>query len=115
MEPLRIAFLGAGQRASYLAPGLRDADEVFRIADRDGLRVEVAEQVHRRPEEQTKLAPIEAGVFGRIHSSFNDFVGHGYHGVRVMRSYLGFDAKPVRSDGQRTGRFATIARKRRTR
>ena len=82
-----------------IAHDLRDADEIIRVADRDGLRVEVAEQFHRRPDEQIKLALITAGVFGRIHSSFNDVVGHGYHGVSVMRSYLGFDAKPVRVVG----------------
>jgi hypothetical protein len=30
-----------------------------------------------------------------VHTSFNDFAGHGYHGVSVMRSYLGFDVRPV--------------------
>ncbi len=61
--------------------------------------MEVAEQFHRRPMEQIKLKLIAAGVFGRIYSSFNDFAGHGYHGVSVMRSYLGFDAVPVRVIG----------------
>jgi len=42
---------------------------------------------------------IAAGIFGRVYSSFNDFAGHGYHGVSVMRSYLGFDARPIRVTG----------------
>lgn len=39
------------------------------------------------------------GVFGEVFSSFNDFAGHGYHGVSVMRSYLGFDRRPLRAVG----------------
>ena len=46
-----------------------------------------------------KLRLIEAGVFGRVYVSFNDFAGHGYHGISVMRSYLGFDARPVQVTG----------------
>jgi len=60
---------------------------------------EVSEQFHRRPLEQIKLKLIESGLFGRVHTAFNDFAGHGYHGVSVMRSYLGFDARPVRLTG----------------
>ncbi|MFW5684141.1 MAG: Gfo/Idh/MocA family oxidoreductase [Spirochaetota bacterium] len=82
-----------------IAHDLSEADEVIRVATENKVHVEVAEQFHRRPTEQIKLKLIEAGVFGRIYSSFNDFVGHGYHGVSVMRSYLGFDALPVRVTG----------------
>lgn len=53
----------------------------------------------RRPLEQIKLKLIASGLFGRVHTSLNDFAGHGYHGVSVMRSYLGLDARPVRVMG----------------
>jgi len=46
-----------------------------------------------------KLKLIASGMFGRVHSSFNDFAGHGYHGVSVMRSYLGFDVRPLQVTG----------------
>jgi predicted dehydrogenase len=82
-----------------VAHDLAEADEIIRVAHEQNVHVEVAEQFHRRPTEQIKLKLIEAGVFGRIYSSFNDFAGHGYHGVSVMRSYLGFDAVPVRVSG----------------
>ena len=82
-----------------IAHDLAQADEIIRIAGEQGVHVEVAEQFHRRPLEQIKLMLIEAGVFGRVYSSFNDYVGHGYHGASVMRSYLGFDARPVRVVG----------------
>lgn len=82
-----------------IAHRLDEADAIIATAQRNGLKIEVAEQFHRRPLEQIKLCLIAAGLFGRVHTSFNDFAGHGYHGVSVMRSYLGFDARPVRVTG----------------
>lgn len=82
-----------------IAHRLVEADEVIRVASERGLKVEVAEQFHRRPMEQIKLLLIGSGLFGQVYSSFNDFAGHAYHGVSVMRSYLGFDAKPVSVTG----------------
>ncbi len=82
-----------------IAARLSEADAIIACARRQGLKIEVSEQFHRRPLEAIKLALIRSGVFGRVYSSFNDFCGHGYHGVSVMRSYLGFDAKPVRVVG----------------
>lgn len=82
-----------------IADDLAEADRIIRAAEERGLKVEVAEQFHRRPMEQIKLALIRQGVFGEVFSSFNDFAGHGYHGVSVMRSYLGFDRRPLQVVG----------------
>jgi predicted dehydrogenase len=82
-----------------IAHKLSEADAIVEAARRNGVKIEIAEQFHRRPLEQIKLKLIASGLFGRVYSSFNDFAGHGYHGVSVMRSYLGFDAKPVRVTG----------------
>jgi predicted dehydrogenase len=82
-----------------IAHKLSEADAIMEAAAERGLKIEVAEQFHRRPLEQIKLKLIEAGIFGRVYSSFNDFAGHGYHGVSVMRSYLGFATKPVQVTG----------------
>jgi predicted dehydrogenase len=82
-----------------IAHKLSEADAIIEAAAQRGLKIEVAEQFHRRPLEQIKLKLIETGVFGRVYTSFNDFAGHGYHGVSVMRSYLGFDAKPTQVTG----------------
>ena len=82
-----------------IAHHLKEADAIIDAARQRGLKVEVAEQFHRRPLEQIKLRLIESGLFGRVYASFNDFAGHGYHGVSVMRSYLGFDARPVQVSG----------------
>jgi hypothetical protein len=82
-----------------IAHKLSEADTIIRIARQSGIKVEVAEQFHRRPVEQLKLKLIESGIFGRVYTSFNDYAGHGYHGVSLLRSYLGFDAKPVQVVG----------------
>jgi predicted dehydrogenase len=82
-----------------IAHKLSEADAIIRTARQRGLIVEVAEQFHRRPLEQIKLQLIQSGLFGRVYTAFNDFAGHGYHGVSVLRSYLGFDAKPTQVIG----------------
>lgn len=82
-----------------IAHQLSEADAIIAAASRRGLKIEVAEQFHRRPLEQIKLKLIASGLFGRVHTSFSDFAGHGYHGVSVMRSYLGFDARPLQIRG----------------
>src|SRR6266498_3048952 len=82
-----------------IAHKLSEADAIIAAARQRSLKIEVAEQFHRRPLEQIKLKLIASGLFGRVHTSFNDFAGHGYHGVSVLRSYLGFDAKPLQVSG----------------
>ncbi len=77
----------------------KQADELIQTARQRSLKIEVAEQFHRRPLEQIKLKLIETGIFGKVYSSFNDFAGHGYHGVSVLRSYLGFNVRPIRVMG----------------
>jgi len=82
-----------------IAHDLKQADGIIAAAKERGVKIEVAEQFHRRPHEQIKLKLIETGLFGKVHTSFNDFAGHGYHGVSVMRSYLGFYAEPIQVTG----------------
>jgi predicted dehydrogenase len=82
-----------------IAHKLSEADAIIAAARQRGLKIEVSEQFHRRPYEQIKLKLLQSGLFGRVHTSFNDFAGHGYHGASVMRSYLGFDTVPTRVTG----------------
>lgn len=82
-----------------IAHALKEADAIIEAAASRGLKIEVAEQFHRRPNEQIKRKLIDIGLFGKVHTSFNDFAGHGYHGISVMRSYLGFDARPIQVSG----------------
>jgi predicted dehydrogenase len=82
-----------------IAHRLCEADRIILAAQERGLKIEVAEQFHRRPLEQIKLKLLASGLFGKVYASFSDFAGHGYHGISVMRSYLGFNARPVQVTG----------------
>jgi predicted dehydrogenase len=89
-----------------IAHDLADADAIIAGAGARGLKIEVAEQYYRRPNERIKSALIQAGIFGRVNTAYNDFMGHGYHGVSLIRSYIGFDA-PVVSVNGATAQFPT--------
>ncbi len=82
-----------------VAHDLKEADALIKAANERNLKIEVAEQFYRRPLEQIKLKLIASGLFGKVYSSFNDFAGHGYHGMSVMRSYIGFNEKPIKVTG----------------
>jgi predicted dehydrogenase len=82
-----------------IAHDLADADAIISRANADGLKIEVAEQYYRRPVERIKRALIQAGAFGKVLTACNDFMGHGYHGVSLIRSYIGFDVPVVSVNG----------------
>lgn len=88
-----------------IANSLEDADSIIRRAEANNLKVEVAEQYYRRPIERLKRKLIDAGMFGRVLVAYNDFMGHGYHGMSLVRSYISFDV-PVVSVNGITTKFA---------
>lgn len=87
-----------------VAHDLADAEAIIAGAAARSLKVEVAEQYYRRPMERLKRRLIEAGLMGRVLVAYNDFMGHGYHGVSLIRSYIGFDT-PVDCVSGATARF----------
>jgi len=56
----------------------------------------VAEQYHLRPLEVLKRNLIAAGRFGDVFSAFVDGVGHDYHGISLLRSYIGYEDRVAR-------------------
>lgn len=94
---LRVVELGLDALLETpIAVDLAVADLIIKRAAEQKVWVEVAEQYYRRPMEQLKGALIKAGVFGRVLVAHNECMGHGYHGVSLIRSYIGFDT-PVAS------------------
>jgi predicted dehydrogenase len=75
------------------------ADKMIASANENGTKLEVCENYYRVPGERIKRELILAGVFGKILTAYNDFNGHGYHGVGLIRSYIGFDVKITRVIG----------------
>lgn len=85
-----------------IANRLEEADAIIQGGQANRLKIEVAEQYYRRPIERLKQKLIEANVFGRILVAYNDFMGHGYHGMSLIRSYIGFDIPVVSVNGMLT-------------
>jgi predicted dehydrogenase len=72
------------------------ADGIIAACQEANVPVEVAEQYYRRPMERVKAEIIRAGHFGSVSLAYNDFLGHAYHGISMIRSYIGFDVRPTR-------------------
>ncbi len=79
------------------------ADKMIEAAKEGGVKLEVNENYYRRPSERIKRAMILEGIFGEVNVAYNDFRGHGYHGIGLLRSYVGFDNEPVQVYGFRKG------------
>lgn len=77
------------------------ADKMIATAKENGTKLEVCENYYRVPVERIKRALILEGVFGTVLAAYNDFNGHGYHGVGLIRSYIGFDVGITRVIGMR--------------
>lgn len=76
-----------------LAATLQDAEDIARLLSDRRAPAVVAEQYHLRPVEVVKRRLIAEGVFGDVMYAFSDGLGHEYHGISVIRSYLGFDRR----------------------
>ena len=77
------------------------ADKMIATAKENNTKLEVCENYYRVPGERIKRALILEGVFGNVLAAYNDFNGHGYHGVGLIRSYIGFDVKITRVIGMK--------------
>ena len=85
-----------------ISEDLHDADAILHGAQAQNLKVEVAEQYYRRPIERLKHKLIEADLFGKVLVAYNDFMGHGYHGMSLIRSYIGFHEPVISVNGTET-------------
>ena len=69
------------------APDLMSMIAIWRLVEQ-GLRLQVAEQYLFQPLHAARLQLIAAGALGRVNSA-RVSVAHGYHGVSLMRHFLG--------------------------
>jgi predicted dehydrogenase len=86
-----------------IAVSAAEADDILAAVTRTGVVVEIAENYFRTPRERFKRMLLDADVFGPVNVAYADFVGHGYHGIAVLRSYIGFEHSvvEVRGDSNR--------------
>jgi predicted dehydrogenase len=82
-----------------IAKSLAEADTLLEIARRAGVAAEIAENYSRTPWERFTRVLIASQVFGAVHVVYSDFIGHGYHGVSVIRGHIGFEIPVTRVIG----------------
>jgi hypothetical protein len=77
-----------------IALTLEEADAIVARVAQAKAPVTIGENYPRTPANRFKIQLVEAGVFGPVNVVYADFVGHGYHGIAVIRGYVG-GAVPV--------------------
>jgi predicted dehydrogenase len=65
-----------------------------------GAKVQVAEQYHLRPMHAARLQVCRSGMIGSVHYAAVS-VGHGYHGISLMRKMLGIHCENAEISGVR--------------
>ncbi len=61
---------------------------------RRGARIQVAEQYHLQPLHAARLAIVQSGKLGTVTQA-QISVAHGYHGISLIRKFLGIAFEPV--------------------
>ncbi|MDR3690993.1 MAG: Gfo/Idh/MocA family oxidoreductase [Fimbriimonas sp.] len=65
-----------------------------------GARIQVAEQYSFQPEHAARLSVIRSGVLGDVFQA-QVSVCHGYHGISLIRRFLGIDFQPAKISAYR--------------
>jgi predicted dehydrogenase len=81
------------------APDLDGLRSLRRLTAAGG-RIQVAEQYRYQPLHAARLALVASGRLGTI-SQVQLSVAHGYHGIDLLRRFLGIDAEPVTISARR--------------
>lgn len=74
---------------------LTKAHALFDLIKEHKINIEVAENGFRVPQERIVRKLLDTGMFGKVLIAYNDLVTHGYHGMNLLRNYVGFDVEPV--------------------
>lgn len=102
-----------------IAPTLPLADALIAAAQRHGVKLEIAENVWRWPNERLKRQIVEAGLIGQVTQMHLWYYSGSYHGISAARTLIG--SAPTRVSGfaretpipahqDRLGRFHTSGR-----
>jgi len=77
-----------------LATDIETLEEILRVHQQTGTPLEMAEQYFLYPNHQARRALIEKGILGDVHSVWMSMM-HDYHGISMLRAYLGEESGPV--------------------
>jgi predicted dehydrogenase len=61
---------------------------LWEAVQKQGARMQVAEQFHRQPHHAARLEAVRRGKLGPVHTA-SVSVSHGYHGTSLLRHFLG--------------------------
>lgn len=81
------------------ADDIAELAEVNKLTNRGG-RIQVAEQYIFQPMHAARMAIVEAGLMGKV-SQAQVCAAHGYHGVSLIRRYMGAGYEPVKITAKR--------------
>ena len=82
------------------APDLAGLDAILDLAVAPPVPIEVAEQYHLQPLHAARLAVVASGALGTV-SEAQVSAAHDYHGLDLLRRYLGIGFEPVRIRARR--------------
>ena len=74
---------------------LSKAHALLKLEKKYKVKIEVAENWHRKPLERLAKRLLDDGLFGKVLMAYNDLDIHGYHAMGNIRSYIGFDVPPA--------------------
>lgn len=83
-----------------IAPDEEQTREMYRFLTWKKARVQVAEQYFMQPYHRAVKSIIDSGVIGEVTDLYLSMM-HGYHGVSILRTYLGTGLMPVTLSGRR--------------
>ena len=69
------------------ATSVEEMEELCSLVN-DGAKIQVAEQYFLQPHHSARLAFVKSGKLGRVTQA-QVSVAHGYHGISVIRRFLG--------------------------
>jgi hypothetical protein len=71
------------------------ADHMFKVAEENGVFLEVSENVPRWPQERLKQKIVACGVLGEVESFYLSYTSGSYHGIAAVRSILKTEVKSL--------------------
>jgi predicted dehydrogenase len=96
-NPIFLRELAAvGMPVLSETPPARTVEEMITLTDltKNGAKIQVAEQYFLQPEHAARLAVVHSGKLGDVFQA-QVSVCHGYHGISLIRKFLGVGFEPA--------------------
>lgn len=93
-------LIGLGMPVLSETPPASDSQGLIELNERvgKGARVQVAEQYHLQPSHAARLRAVREGLLGTV-SQVQISAAHGYHGISLIRRFLGITYEPCTITG----------------